>query len=175
MKRRLVIPPETVALQARASDPEVSAWVSANAGSGKTHVLAQRVIRLLLGGTDPSKILCLTYTRAAAANMANRVFASLAGWAMLPDDGLASALAEIEGRRPDDRQLKRAPAALRARPGDARWAEDPDHPRLLRGGAPPVPAGGQHRRAFRDFGLGDGDVTHRRGAPRHDQRGGRPA
>ncbi|MET0597124.1 MAG: double-strand break repair helicase AddA [Mesorhizobium sp.] len=108
MKRRLVIPPETVALQARASDPEVSAWVSANAGSGKTHVLAQRVIRLLLGGTDPSKILCLTYTRAAAANMANRVFASLAGWAMLPDDGLASALAEIEGRRPDDRQLKRA-------------------------------------------------------------------
>ena len=108
MKRRLVIPPETVALQARASDPEVSAWVSANAGSGKTHVLAQRVIRLLLGGTDPSKILCLTYTRAAAANMANRVFASLAGWAMLPEDGLASALAEIEGRRPDDRQLKRA-------------------------------------------------------------------
>ncbi len=55
MKRRLVIPPETIALQARASDPRNSVWVSANAGSGKTHVLSQRVIQLLLEGTEPRR------------------------------------------------------------------------------------------------------------------------
>ena len=65
--------------QLDASDPAVSAWVSANAGSGKTHVLAQRVIKLLLRGVDPAKILCITFTKAAAANMANRVFDTLAG------------------------------------------------------------------------------------------------
>ncbi|TIM61858.1 MAG: hypothetical protein E5Y52_25875, partial [Mesorhizobium sp.] len=59
-RMRYPIPSDTAASQARASDPQNSAWVSANAGSGKTHVLAQRVIRLLLNGTDPSKILCLT-------------------------------------------------------------------------------------------------------------------
>ena len=68
MKSPLRIPQDTLSIQARASDPSNSAWVSANAGSGKTHVLAQRVIRLLLAGTDPSKILCLTNTRAAAAD-----------------------------------------------------------------------------------------------------------
>ncbi|TGV80938.1 hypothetical protein EN792_036555, partial [Mesorhizobium sp. M00.F.Ca.ET.149.01.1.1] len=82
------IPSDTAASQARASDPAYSAWVSANAGSGKTHVLAQRVIRLLLNGTDPSKILCLTYTRAAAANMSNRVFSTLSEWTALPDTEL---------------------------------------------------------------------------------------
>ena len=75
--------------QATASDPRNSAWVSANAGSGKTHVLTQRVIRLLLAGTDPSKILCLTYTRPRPPNMSNRVFAALSEWTMLPDDELA--------------------------------------------------------------------------------------
>src|SRR5690606_41646231 len=70
------------ALPICASDPAGSAWVSANAGSGKTHVLAQRVIRLLLAGTDPSRILCLTYTRAAAANMASRVFDNLGKWSL---------------------------------------------------------------------------------------------
>ncbi|MBE0692621.1 MAG: UvrD-helicase domain-containing protein, partial [Aquamicrobium sp.] len=62
MRRKPDIPRETADLQALAADPENSVWVSANAGSGKTHVLSQRVIRLLLGGTDPAKILCLTYT-----------------------------------------------------------------------------------------------------------------
>ena len=61
-------------VQISAADPDVSAFVSANAGSGKTHVLAQRVINLLLRGVDPAKILCITFTKAAAANMANRVF-----------------------------------------------------------------------------------------------------
>ena len=71
--------------------------MSANAGAGKTHVLAQRVIRLLLMGTDPSRILCLTYTRAAAANMSNRVFSILSKWAMLDDAALADLIAELEG------------------------------------------------------------------------------
>ena len=84
-KKSYPVPDETADRQARASDPRNSVWVSANAGSGKTHVLAQRVIRLLLEGTDPSKILCLTYTRAAAANMSNRVFSSLSEWTMLGD------------------------------------------------------------------------------------------
>lgn len=102
------VPAETLRLQALASDPRNSAWVSANAGSGKTHVLSQRVIRLLLGGADPSRILCLTYTRAAAANMSNRVFETLSGWTMLPDDQLAARIAGLEGRQPDARKLARA-------------------------------------------------------------------
>ncbi len=74
--------------QARASDPRVSAWVSANAGTGKTHVLTQRVIRLLLSGTDPQRILCLTFTKAAASEMARRLFKDLGEWSTLPDDVL---------------------------------------------------------------------------------------
>src|ERR1700730_11243080 len=86
--------------QVEASDPAASAWVAANAGSGKTHVLAQRVIRLLLRGVEPAKILCLTFTKAAAANMANQVFATLAQWVALDDDKLDAAIEKTEGRRP---------------------------------------------------------------------------
>ncbi|HEY6633515.1 MAG TPA: double-strand break repair helicase AddA [Rhizobiaceae bacterium] len=107
-KRRYPVPGDTAERQARASDPRNSVWVSANAGSGKTHVLSQRVIRLLLQGTDPSKILCLTYTRAAAANMSNRVFASLSDWTMLEDGELAARIAEIEGQSPTAAKLRRA-------------------------------------------------------------------
>ena len=78
MKPPRIIPDTVVAKQIEASDPASSAWVAANAGSGKTHVLAQRVIRLLLSGVDPGHILCITFTKAAAANMANRVFDTLA-------------------------------------------------------------------------------------------------
>ncbi|WP_439618630.1 double-strand break repair helicase AddA [Shinella sp.] len=87
--------------QATASDPGRSAWVSANAGSGKTHVLTQRVIRLLLAGCRPSAILCLTYTKAAASEMSNRVFERLAEWATLSDAELSDRVAAIEGERPD--------------------------------------------------------------------------
>ena len=62
--------------------------MSANAGSGKTHVLTQRVIRLLLAGCRPSAILCLTYTKAAASEMSNRVFERLAEWVTLDDEAL---------------------------------------------------------------------------------------
>ena len=74
-----IIPPDVRRVQIEAADPDVSAFVSANAGSGKTHVLAQRVINLLLRGVDPAKILCITFTKAAAANMANRVFEHAGG------------------------------------------------------------------------------------------------
>jgi ATP-dependent helicase/nuclease subunit A len=105
---KYAVPADTAASQAQASDPRNSAWVSANAGSGKTHVLAQRVIRLLLRGTDPSKVLCLTYTRAAAANMANRVFGTLSQWTALPDADLALHIAELDGRPPDRDTMQRA-------------------------------------------------------------------
>ena len=72
MSGKLTIPADVIESQTRAANPAISAWVSANAGSGKTHVLASRVIRLLLDGNDPQKILCLTYTKASAAEMANR-------------------------------------------------------------------------------------------------------
>src|SRR3981189_1629844 len=90
-----IIPDAVLRLQIAASDPAVSAWVSANAGSGKTHVLAQRVIRLLLDGVEPAKILCITFTKAAAANMANRVFKTLREWTALSDEALDHAIRAI--------------------------------------------------------------------------------
>src|SRR5499433_3225186 len=95
------IPEDLRRLQVEASDPAVSAWVTANAGSGKTHVLAQRVIRLLLDGVDPAKILCITFTKAAAANMANRVFDELRRWTALDDVELDAAIKRISNLQPD--------------------------------------------------------------------------
>ncbi|MEO0568357.1 MAG: double-strand break repair helicase AddA [Pseudomonadota bacterium] len=82
--------------QVTASTPDVSTWLSANAGSGKTTVLTDRVARLLLAGTDPQNILCLTYTKAAATEMQNRLFKRLGSWAMMPDDDLRKALLDLE-------------------------------------------------------------------------------
>jgi ATP-dependent helicase/nuclease subunit A len=96
--------PDTVrATQARASDPASSAFVSANAGSGKTHVLVQRVIRLLLDGVPPEKILCITFTKAAAANMAERVFSTLGHWVTLDDAALDAAIRQAGIAQPDAR------------------------------------------------------------------------
>src|SRR3954470_5082706 len=92
--------------QVRASDPATSAFVSANAGSGKTHVLVQRVIRLLLSGVPPEKILCLTFTKAAAANMAERVFTMLGHWVTLDDAELDAAIRDVGIPHPD-RKLRR--------------------------------------------------------------------
>ena len=83
------------AAQRGAADPATSTWLSANAGSGKTKVLIDRVARLLLRGTMPQNILCLTYTKAAAGEMQNRLFSRLGEWAMLPDTTLVRALAEL--------------------------------------------------------------------------------
>ncbi len=94
--------------QRLAADPELSAFVSANAGSGKTTVLVARVLRLLLDGVPPGKILCLTYTKAAAANMALKIFERLAEWTALSDQALQAALVELEGRAPGRERLTRA-------------------------------------------------------------------
>jgi ATP-dependent helicase/nuclease subunit A len=80
-----------------AADPERSAWVSANAGSGKTYTLANRVTRLLLAKAPPAKILCLTYTKAAAAEMQGRLFDQLGKWSMLADDALRTEIEKIGG------------------------------------------------------------------------------
>ena len=102
------IPPAVRATQTRASDPASSAFVSANAGSGKTHVLVQRVIRLLLDNVPPEKILCITFTKAAAANMAERVFSTLGHWVTLDDGALDAAIVDAGIARVDARLRMRA-------------------------------------------------------------------
>lgn len=86
--------------QNRAADPRFSTWLSANAGSGKTRVLTDRVARLLLRGTEPQHILCLTYTKAAASEMQNRLFQRLGKWAMLDDGALRKELADLDEEQP---------------------------------------------------------------------------
>ncbi len=103
--------------QALAADPKVNAFVMANAGSGKTRTLVDRVARLLLTGSPPSAILCLTFTKAAAAEMQRRLYGRLGDWAVMADDdadprrSLRAVLAELEGKSADDYE-----------PGDLRQA-----------------------------------------------------
>jgi ATP-dependent helicase/nuclease subunit A len=108
MSMRRLPPSETLERQRRASDPSLSAWVSANAGSGKTTVLTRRVIRLLIDGVPPSAILCLTFTKAAAANMQNRIFKQLARWSALDDTALAAEIEDLSGRPMERAALARA-------------------------------------------------------------------
>lgn len=114
-----LIPAEALAAQGRSSDPSASVWVSANAGAGKTFVLSRRVVRLLLSGVAPRSILCLTYTNAAAAEMAQRVYKLLAELATMPEDKLRAEVAELApGADP-------AEAAARARTLFAETLETP--------------------------------------------------
>ncbi|CAK0770928.1 ATP-dependent helicase/nuclease subunit A [uncultured Gammaproteobacteria bacterium] len=92
--------PDPDLLQRCASDPAVSAWVGASAGTGKTKVLTDRVLRLMLAGTPPHRILCLTFTKAAAAEMANRINRTLGLWATAHDAALEDQLAKLTGERP---------------------------------------------------------------------------
>src|SRR5471030_3504956 len=108
VKAPRTIPPPVRDAQARASDPASSAFVSANAGSGKTHVLVQRVIRLLLNGVPPEKILCITFTKAAAANMAERVFTTLGHWITLDDAALHDDIVEAGVPNPGAKLRKTA-------------------------------------------------------------------
>ncbi len=101
----IALPQNVRGPQAKASNPDVSVWVSANAGSGKTHVLAQRVLRLLLARVPPAKILCLTFTKAAAANMAAKIFESLSEWTELDDASLGKAIIAIGAREPGAEEL----------------------------------------------------------------------
>jgi ATP-dependent helicase/nuclease subunit A len=94
--------------QRRASDPAYSVWVGASAGTGKTKVLTDRVLNLLLQGTAPGRLLCLTFTKAAAAEMANRVIDRLEKWTVLDGPGLIRDLTDLSGTVPTDGQLARA-------------------------------------------------------------------
>ncbi|MCV6596691.1 MAG: double-strand break repair helicase AddA [Mangrovicoccus sp.] len=95
--------------QITAADPHASTWLSANAGSGKTRVLTDRVARLLLAGVPPQSVLCLTFTKAAAAEMQNRLFETLGHWAMMPGPELRAALAKLgEDQALDGERLARA-------------------------------------------------------------------
>lgn len=96
--------------QRRAADPNLSAFVTANAGSGKTKTLIDRVARLLLAGAPPAAILCVTYTKAAAAEMQRRLYGLLGRWSVSQDEDLRKELAELEGKPLDgyDRDLSEA-------------------------------------------------------------------
>ena len=94
--------------QRRAADPRATVWVAASAGTGKTKVLTDRVLRLLLAGTPPGKILCLTFTKAAAAEMANRLFDRLSAWAAMPTTGLDDNLSGLFGRATTDAERSTA-------------------------------------------------------------------
>ncbi|MHA6299630.1 double-strand break repair helicase AddA [Devosia sp. CAU 1758] len=96
----LDIPSDTRTSQALASNPDYSIWVEANAGAGKTFVLTHRVLRLLLAGVRPQSILCLTYTKAAAAEMRKRVGERLAQWAVAEEEWLRSQIRDLIGREP---------------------------------------------------------------------------
>lgn len=98
----------TTQLQNAAAAPELSAWVSANAGSGKTYVLVKRVIRILLSGTMPHKILCLTFTKTAAAEMQNRLFKILSEWAVMDDQKLVAEIEKMAAVRLELNELGKA-------------------------------------------------------------------
>jgi ATP-dependent helicase/nuclease subunit A len=99
--------PRLVDEQARASDPSSHVWLAASAGTGKTQVLAARVYRLLLGGTDPGAILCLTFTKAGAAEMAGRINQRLARWVRASEADIRADLASL-GERANPALIARA-------------------------------------------------------------------
>ncbi|MCF1708227.1 double-strand break repair helicase AddA [Tabrizicola sp. J26] len=101
--------------QVEAADPGTSTWLSANAGSGKTRVLTDRVARLLLNGVEPQRILCLTYTKAAASEMQNRLFRRLGEWAMQDADALRASLAGLGAEGPADEGVLASARRLFAR------------------------------------------------------------
>jgi ATP-dependent helicase/nuclease subunit A len=94
--------------QRQAAAPAATVWVNASAGTGKTKVLADRVLTLLLDGAEPQRILCLTYTRAAAAEMAGRINGELANWSTEDDDKLRNDLAILSGAEPDPSRMRKA-------------------------------------------------------------------
>ena len=110
MNRQLIksIPEHIVESQRVASDPRSSVWVTANAGSGKTYVLTARVLRLLLSEVKPAEILCLTYTKAAAAEMRGRIAERLGRWTLASESELGAELSALNGTRPEPKMLLRA-------------------------------------------------------------------
>ncbi|UPY36950.1 double-strand break repair helicase AddA [Sediminicoccus sp. KRV36] len=102
------------ASQSRASDPVVSAFVTASAGSGKTKLLTDRLLRLMLGGARPERLLCLTFTKAAAAEMATRLNARLGHWAVAAQPALEAELRALLGHAPGAAEIARARAGFAA-------------------------------------------------------------
>jgi len=98
----------TEANQHRAANPQTSAWVSASAGSGKTKVLTDRVLNLLLSGVSPQRVLCLTFTKAAAAEMAQRINSELGSWAVSNSNDLKSKLILLTQGSVNSSQMNRA-------------------------------------------------------------------
>lgn len=94
--------------QRKASDPLASVWVTASAGTGKTKVLTDRVLRLMLSGATPDQILCLTFTKAGASVMTNRIREELSTWATCDDKKLEEKLTKLNGKKPDEDTTKRA-------------------------------------------------------------------
>ena len=153
--------------------PRCSAFVTANAGSGKTKTLVDRVARLLLRGAKPEAILCVTYTKAAAAEMQRRLFETLGDWAVMDDEALDQGTGQARGAAGRPRPAPGAP--VRPRAGDARRAEDPDHPRLLREAAAALPAGGRRLAGLQGAGgPGRARRVGRGARPRRPRRGGGP-
>lgn len=95
-------------VQSRASDPSSHVWVMASAGTGKTTVLVSRFIRLVLMGTPPDKILCLTYTKTAATQMKERVLSRLGTWVCMDEDGLIKELSPLLERTPTAADITKA-------------------------------------------------------------------
>jgi ATP-dependent helicase/nuclease subunit A len=100
--------PDPRASQRGAADPGASVWVAASAGTGKTKVLTDRVLSLMLAGTPPQRILCLTFTKAAAAEMNERIARELGNWAAASEGDIERDLVDLLGRTPDERQRTRA-------------------------------------------------------------------
>ena len=94
--------------QNEAANPDSSVWVEASAGTGKTKVLSDRVLRMLLSGIDASKILCLTYTKAAAVEMNTRISKRLGEWAIIDDDKLKEELGKIIGKEVSEKHINNA-------------------------------------------------------------------
>ena len=128
--------------QKTASNPAASAWVGANAGSGKTHVLVDRVTRLMLAGVDPMSILCLTYTKAAAKEMANRLHERLGEWVGLSNAALSKQLIQMGHDDVGPHTLSRAQAAFHGGPGNAGRPQDSNDPCFLRKNSAAFPGGG---------------------------------
>lgn len=99
---------QTIKLQQLASDPKNSVWVFASAGSGKTKILTDRVLRLLLDDVSSNKILCLTFTKVAAAEMQNRINSELAEWILCDNNRLEKKLQNLSGDIPTQNQLEKA-------------------------------------------------------------------
>jgi len=100
--------PATVGAQRRAADPGRSAWVAASAGTGKTKILVDRILRLLLTGVRPQRLLCLTFTKAAAKQMALRLTEELRNWTTVTDTEVEKALRDLTGEASDEAQKLRA-------------------------------------------------------------------